>query len=195
MVVEALAEREASGRLADIGCGTGGLFPFVRERFSDYVGLDAVRYESFPREAKFCQTDLNNGRISLSDSCVDVAVAVEVIEHLENPRRFLREMARLVRPGGWIIVTTPNQLSFLSLLTLVIKHRFSAFQDVHYPAHITALLEIDLVRIAAECGLHDVSLVFSCSGRIVLTPWHFPKFLARRMPRALSDNLLLIGRK
>ena len=102
---------------------------------------------------------------------------------------------RLARPGGWVLVTTPNQLSFLSLLTLVMKKRFSAFQDVDYPAHRTALLEIDLRRIAVECGLTHLAIEYSEQGRFVLTRWHYPKFLSQLLPRLLSDNLLLIGKK
>ena len=185
MVAEALAERQAAGLLADVGCGVGNLLPFVRNRFTDYVGVDVVRYEGFPREARFCKAELDNGKVPLADGSVDVVAAVEVIEHLENPRAFMRELVRLVKPGGWIVVTTPNQLSFLSLVTLVVKHRFSDFQDVHYPAHLTALLEVDLCRIATECGLKDVNIAYSVQGRIVLTPWRYPRFLSRLFPERL----------
>jgi 2-polyprenyl-3-methyl-5-hydroxy-6-metoxy-1,4-benzoquinol methylase len=139
--------------------------------------------------------DLDSGRTPLPDGYAEVVVSAETIEHLENPRAFMRELVRLVKPGGWVVITTPNQLSLLSLMTLLVKHRFSAFQDVHYPAHITALLEVDLKRIAVEVGLSDVALAYSLSGRLVLTPWHYPKLLARLFSRQLSDNVLLIGRK
>lgn len=195
MVAEALAERETGGTLVDIGCGTGSLRPFISHLCADYIGVDAVRYEEFPANAKFHQADLDGGHVPLADSIADVVVAVETIEHLENPRAFMRELVRLAKPGGWIAVTTPNQLSLLSLLTLIVKRRFNAFQDVHYPAHITALLEIDLRRMAAECGLLDVAIGYSHEGRLVLTPWHYPTRLARLFPQALSDNVLLIGRK
>ncbi len=196
MVAKALEERGiAGGTLVDVGCGAGQLRPFVQPGFTRYIGVDVVRYEDFPAEAEFTQVDLDTGRVSLPDASADVVAAVETIEHLENPRAFMRELVRLVRPGGWVVVTTPNQLSLLSLLTLTLKKRFSAFQDVHYPAHLTALLEVDLRRIAGECGLVDCAVVYSREGRIVLTPWHYPKFLARMFPRALSDNVLLIGRK
>jgi hypothetical protein len=92
-------------------------------------------------------------------------------------------------------VTTPNQLSALSLLTLLVKGRFSAFQERDYPAHRTALLEIDLRRIAAECGLEDVEIAYSRRGRVPLTPWHYPAPIAGVLPRRLSDNLALIGRR
>lgn len=75
------------------------------------------------------------------------------IEHLENPRAFIRVLVRLTKPGGWVFVTTPNQLSLLSQMTLMLKNQFNAFQEAPslYPAHITALLEIDLIRITTEC--------------------------------------------
>ena len=196
MVINALSSRGiAGGTLADVGCGAGQLWPFVQSRFERYIGVDVVRYEDFPAKAEFTQVDLDTGKAELAEGSADVVAAVETIEHLENPRAFMRELVRLTRPDGWVVVTTPNQLSLLSLFTLAIKKRFSAFQDVHYPAHLTALLEVDLKRIAKECGLVDVAVVFSCAGRIVLTPWHYPKFIARMLPRALSDNVLLIGRK
>lgn len=196
MVAKALDGRHSSGGvLVDVGCGEGQLWPLMRDRFDRYLGVDAVRYQGFPAEAEFHQVDLDTGAVSLPDESADVVAAIEIIEHLENPRALMRELTRLVRPGGWVVVTTPNQLSLLSLLTLLIKQRFSAFQDVHYPAHLTALLEIDLKRMAAECGLIDVNIAYSEQGRIVLTPLHYPAVLSRLFPRAFSDNLLLIGRK
>jgi 2-polyprenyl-3-methyl-5-hydroxy-6-metoxy-1,4-benzoquinol methylase len=196
MVVGALGQRGISGDcLVDVGCGAGSLYHHVGERFARYVGVDAVEYQGFPAQAEFCHLDLDSGHIPLPDGCADVVAAIEVIEHLENPRDFMRQLVRLAAPGGWIVVTTPNQLSWHSLATLVIKHRFQAFQDVHYPTHLTALLEVDLRRIATECGLANVVVEYSRSGRIPLTARHYPRFLSRRWPRAFSENVLLIGQR
>lgn len=196
MVSRALAARGASGEvLVDVGCGTGTLASFVRPRFRRYVGVDAVAYEGFPADSQFHLLDLDTGRVPLPDGYADAVTAVEVIEHLENPRAFVRELARLVRPGGWVAVSTPNQLSLLSLLSLVVKRRFAHFQDAHYPAHLTALLEVDLRRIAAECGLQEVGIEYSRHGRVPLTPTHYPRLLTGGFPRLLSDNLVLVGRR
>ena len=194
-VAAVVRRRGMSGVLADVGCGAGQLWRELQPLFSRCIGIDAVHYAGLPADIEFQQADLDRVPLPLPDALVDVAAAVETIEHLENPRAFCRELHRIVRPGGWIVITTPNQLSVLSILTLVVKQRFSAFQDTSYPAHRTALLEIDLRRIASECGLADVEVSYTCSGRIPMTAAHYPTVLSRRFPRALSDNLLLVGRR
>jgi 2-polyprenyl-3-methyl-5-hydroxy-6-metoxy-1,4-benzoquinol methylase len=175
MTAEAIAARHpGGGTLVDVGCGTGNLWPRVKDRFSRYVGLDAVRYDGFPAEGEFHAVDLDAGRVPVPDAAGDVVVAVETIEHLENPRAFMRILARLAKPGGWVMVTTPNQLSLLSRATLLLRGEHNAFRDASYPAHITALLEVDLRRIAAECGLADTSVSYSGSGRVPGTGRHWP---------------------
>ncbi len=195
-VAEALAGRHpGGGRLLDVGCGTGNLWAYVAAQFHAYTGADVVRHEAFPAGLSFCAVDLDAQRIPLDDGVADVVAAVETIEHLENPRAFLRELVRLSRPGGWVVVTTPNQLSLLSKLTLVLKNQFNAFQDGCYPAHLTALLEVDLRRMAAECGLTDIAIRYSRRGRMPGAPWAYPRLLSRWCPRAFSDNVVLVGRK
>jgi 2-polyprenyl-3-methyl-5-hydroxy-6-metoxy-1,4-benzoquinol methylase len=196
MVAGALAARQVTAELlVDVGCGTGNLWHHVRDRFRDYLGLDAVRYEGFPADGEFMPVDLDVPALAVPDRTADVVAAVETIEHLENPRAFLRELVRLTKPGGWVVVTTPNQLSILSKLTLLLKNQFNAFQEGSYPAHLTALLEVDLRRMARECGLEEVEVRHSCQGRVAVTARTYPRFLSRLFPRAFSDNVLLIGRK
>jgi 2-polyprenyl-3-methyl-5-hydroxy-6-metoxy-1,4-benzoquinol methylase len=196
MVANALEARQVRGlRLIDVGCGTGGLWRHLSGRFEQYWGLDAVRYDGFPGNATFCAVDLDSEAWpTLPAGSGDVVAALETIEHLENPWAFVRRLVPLARPGGWIVISTPNQLSLLSLLTLVGRKRFSAFQDVHYPVHRTALLPSDLCRAAGDCGIESTAIEYSLHGRIPLTPWHYPRSLAGLLPSALSDNVMVIGR-
>ena len=180
-------------RLVDVGCGAGDLFRVLSERLASYVGVDLVRYQEFPGDdrAEFVGVDLN-APIPLPEARADAVVSIETIEHLENPRALFRELVRLVRPGGLVLVTTPNQLSLLSKLTLLVKNQFNAFQDVQYPAHITALVETDLRRIMAECNLEKVEVTFTGSGRIPGTARPWPRMLSGRW---FSDNIVLSGLK
>ena len=110
-VAAALLERAVHGeRLLDVGCGAAGLRPFVQALCDRYVGTDVVRHSGFPPDAEFLLANLDAGNVPLPDGSCDVVACVETIEHVENPRALMREMTRLVRPGGWLVVTTPNQL-------------------------------------------------------------------------------------
>ena len=83
--------------------------------------MDVIGHRGFPSDATFVRADLDRGTIPLPDESADIAVAIETIEHLENPRALCRELVRLLRPNGWIAISTPNQLSALSLLTLLVR--------------------------------------------------------------------------
>jgi SAM-dependent methyltransferase len=184
--------------LIDLGCGSGNFWKHLtrgQNMFSRYVGVDVVRYDGFPEGECFCRADLNAQQIPLSDGTGDVVVAIETIEHLENPRGFVRELVRLTKPGGWVFVTTPNQLNVASLLCLTIRREFGQFQIRGlggYPAHITALLESDLLKIAGENELSEVSIKYSGHGRIPFTARSWPFFFRGRL---FSDNLLMAAHK
>jgi 2-polyprenyl-3-methyl-5-hydroxy-6-metoxy-1,4-benzoquinol methylase len=196
MVAKSIAQLNSGGVLVDVGCGSGRLWSFVGDRVDRYLGVDVIRYDGLPEAIEFIPFDLDSGKVSLADGSADLVCAVEIIEHLENPRAFVRELVRLVKPGGFVIVTTPNQLSLLSKLTLILKNQFNAFQEAPglYPAHITALVEIDLIRIFTESGLTNIQINYSNVGRIPFTPWHWSTRLGLR-DRTFSDNILCIGRK
>ena len=180
--------------LVDLGCGSGALFKTVGTEFADYVGVDIVRYEAFPvgQHVKLVLGDLDTGRSPLRDSCADVVCSIEAIARVN---RVFRD-----KPGGLVVVTTPNQLTLASKLSLVLKNEFIHFQERPglYPSHLTALLEIDLLRMARENGLDDMEAVYTGCGRIPLSAAQWPRFLTARRGRrgrAFSDNVILLARK
>jgi SAM-dependent methyltransferase len=194
-VADALRRRHAGGLLVDVGCGVGRFRDFARDITSDYIGVDLVRHPHLAADVTFFHADLDRDPIPVPSACAGVVSAIETIEHLENPRAFMRELVRVLSPGGWLVVTTPNQLSARSLLSLLTRGQFAAFHGDSYPAHLTALLPIDLEHIAAECALEAVDLHWTCRGRIPLMALYYPRPLARVFPRAPSDHVLLVARK
>jgi 2-polyprenyl-3-methyl-5-hydroxy-6-metoxy-1,4-benzoquinol methylase len=185
-----------SGKVVDVGCGQGGFYRYVDLANCEYLGVDIVRYPEFPSNGQFIQSDLDDCKIKLPDNYAEVVCSIETIEHLENPRAFLRELYRITAPGGTVIVTTPNQLSLLSKLTLIFKNQFNAFQETAgcYPSHITALLEIDLIRIAAECKLSNIQIHYTNHGRIPGTDKAWSNTLGFK-GRLFSDNVILVATK
>ncbi len=135
-----LRARRARGVLVDVGCGIGRFLEYASDLAADYIGVDVVRHPGLSQDAAFHRADLDRDSIPLPAASADIVAALETIEHLENPRAFCRELVRVLKPGGWLVLSTPNQLSVLSILCLIVKGRFVAFQDGSYPVHRTALL-------------------------------------------------------
>jgi 2-polyprenyl-3-methyl-5-hydroxy-6-metoxy-1,4-benzoquinol methylase len=197
----ARALREAGhgfDRIVDLGCGEGAVGRKLAGLYGEYVGCDVVRYPGFPESdsIRFQPANLNHPPYPVEPASADAVVSVETIEHLENPRALVREMTRIARPGGWLVVTTPNQLSIASKASLVWRNQFQAFVEAPglYPAHITALVEDDLRRIARECGLTSIEVRYTDRGRIPFTGAHWPSQWGLR-GRSFSDNVVLVARR
>lgn len=159
-----------NGSVLDFGAGTGVLTRklLAIENFSAVTAIDLVGYgreSDAELDLHIIKADLNE-KLPLSDELFDVVVACEIIEHLENPRHVVREMHRLLKPGGQIVLSTPNNESWRSIISLVCRGHFIAFNDSCYPAHITALLQTDLRRILAEVGFERIQFAFSEHGAI-----------------------------
>jgi len=124
-------------------------------------------------------------------------VAAEIIEHLENPRFVARELFRLLQPGGSLLLTTPNNESWRSLISLAVRGHYVAFNDGSYPAHITALLRADIVRILMEAGFDSPVFDYSDHGGIPGWPMLAWQQISMGLLRGLrfSDNLLALARK
>lgn len=99
----------------DIGAGRGELIRKFRETFKvrtsvcDYTG-ELIRVEN----QKVDIADLNRDPLPYSDNAFDVVTCTEVIEHLEHYRETLREIGRVLKPGGICVLTTPNILNLNS---------------------------------------------------------------------------------
>ena len=184
----------AGGRLVDVGCGKGQAWAFVSSKFDEYIGLDLVSYPQFPAEGRFLKADLDEQALPLPNEFGHVVISLGVIEYLENPWRFSRELARVTKTGGLVVLGTTNQLSLLSKMTLLLRNRFNAFQRRQPGAPITALVEGDLIEMARSAGLSEVDALYTDDGRIPFTGRRWPEALGFR-GRAFSEAVVTFGVK
>lgn len=92
-----------TGKTLDVGCGTK---PYAHLYCSDeYVGLEIDTPEN--RASKKAEYFYDGSRFPFADATFDSMVANEVFEHVFNPDRFLEEVARVLKPGGRILLTLP----------------------------------------------------------------------------------------
>ncbi len=138
-VVQLLSNVRAPGkdvRLLDIGAGQGALSAKLLEAGYDVHACDLYP-EMFRAPGIQCLGVDANGKLPYEDQSFDLAIAVEVVEHLESHRTFFAEARRILRPGGAMVYTTPNISSFKSRVSFLFTGYFYSFPpldpDVHDP--------------------------------------------------------------
>ena len=98
-------------RILDYGCGMGySLQKELVANNKEYVGADisAVALEDLKRKGLRGLKIGTDARIDVPDGYFDAAICCEVMEHLWDPLAAAKELARVVKPGGVLISTTPN---------------------------------------------------------------------------------------
>lgn len=96
--------------LADIGCGIGALFDKVE---TDYrIGIDYLvegLLETRRRHPSIPLVCADAGALPLRDASIEAIVTQHLIEHIADGHRLLRDWRRVLRPGGWLVILTPNK--------------------------------------------------------------------------------------
>jgi ubiquinone/menaquinone biosynthesis C-methylase UbiE len=98
------AQEHATGRLIDIGCGEKPYQAMFAPYVQEHVGVD---HADSPHALSFVDVTATAYDIPLEDSTFDTALMSELLEHLETPGIALGEAHRLLKPGGWLILTSP----------------------------------------------------------------------------------------
>ncbi len=198
-VQRVIVDRDLRGKALDFGAGAGQLTRelLAMDRFAQVSAADIMPAPpEFAGKIEWIQQDLNLP-LENHDAAFDVVISAEVIEHLENPRSMMRDLYRLVRPGGTVIVTTPNNESWRALLALLFRGHFVSFGDTAYPAHIVALLRKDFERIFREAKFDTPEFHFNDDGGLPRLPsvtWQSVSFGLLRGLR-FSDTVIAVATK
>ncbi len=123
-----------SGKILDVGCGDGDFSEYV----DDYTGIDIdgngtrvnVEHDSFP----------------FSSNSFDSVIALEVLEHLLDYRHCMKEIRRVLKPGGVFVASVPNVFApFKVKRELLGQH----YEDMN---HVVSFNRYSLSHLLSSCG-------------------------------------------
>ena len=165
-------EGKITFRILDLGCGDGTNLFEVCDRCSHYsnlnwygLDLDGAAIQSasersrYRRETRqfdppyFITGDISG--LPFNDNTFDLVLCTEVMEHIDNPGSAITELARIIKPEGFVLITTPNPRNLPEEIGYLIdrltfgwfKRRYWAGQD-----------DITAPRLSANVGFGHVSV-------------------------------------
>jgi 2-polyprenyl-6-hydroxyphenyl methylase/3-demethylubiquinone-9 3-methyltransferase len=117
--------RPLTGRRAvDVGCGAGLLAEPLRRLGAEVTAIDAtpetIAAARGHAEGQGLEIDYRVGGVETLTGAFDLVTSMEVIEHVTDPKAFVTSLARLLAPGGLLILSTPNRTSTSRLLMVVL---------------------------------------------------------------------------
>jgi SAM-dependent methyltransferase len=115
VVYRRLSARCADRDVLEAGCGEGYGADLIAEHATTVIGLDYDEQTVAHVRAKYPRIDVRHGNLAdlpLPADAVDVVVNFQVIEHLWDQGQFVAECRRVLRPGGALLMSTPNRITF-----------------------------------------------------------------------------------
>jgi len=192
-------------RVVDVGAGEGYFSQLLGERVRSTRGVEPSEViracDLYPEFFRYpdvpCDPIDAAGVFPYDDASFDVAVSVEVVEHLQDQFHFMRELFRVVRPGGHAFVSTPNLLNIISRLRYLHSGFWLLFDPLplsshdprHTSGHIHPITAYYLAYLFARAGFTDLRIHFDRHKRsaAALAALTWPM---RALPNALFDRRL-----
>ncbi|MFB0524154.1 MAG: class I SAM-dependent methyltransferase [Phycisphaerae bacterium] len=170
-------------RILEIGCGIRGITPYI-STCAEYVGIDLSKEaiskatRQFSGKPGFSFAVMDAQDLKFPDCSFDIIVAQEVIEHLPCIERAFGEIYRVLRPGGQVVITSPNRNSLHLRVNRMLGYKdFTCSFD-----HIKELTFEEAEKMLLEVGLK----ITHTSGTFLKPYWGIPGI--DEHVRHLTDN-------
>ena len=165
-------------RILDAGCGNGYVAAKLADMGHHVTAVDAspdgieIAANAYPN-VRFVTHSVYDDFHAVVDP-VDIVISSEVIEHLYSPESFLRNAYNIIRPGGYILLTTPYH-GYLKNLAISLINGWDNHHTVHWEGgHIKFFSEKTLSE--ALLNNHFENVIFSNAGR---TRWLWKSMVCR----------------
>jgi SAM-dependent methyltransferase len=203
-------------RVLDLGAGEGYFAQLIGEFARSKFGLDPAQMldacdvtpSIFRYSAIQCRQIAADGAVPFEDERYDIVCSIEVIEHVEDQFAFSREIVRVLKPGGLLVVSTPNVLNLNSrwrslvvgFPTLFNPLPLSSVDVVHTSGHIHPVSYYYLSHALLRAGAVDVQAHFDRIKRsavwLLFLSWPllllgnvwFRTRLRRKQPSTFAEN-------
>ncbi len=149
------------GRLLDVGCGEATFLRLAQQEGWQVSGTEL----SVAAVAQAADLDVRRGEVwevGLPSDSFDVVTSWHVIEHASDPKKMVAELFRLVRPGGWMVLATPNVHDYIFRLGyLAGRGRWpTLYEDDERELHLFHFSAETLSKLVRAVGFTDVQVGF-----------------------------------
>lgn len=181
VVYRRLVDRCRGRDVLEAGCGEGYGADLIADVARSVIGLDYDESAVAHVRARYPRVDMRHGNLAelpLDDSSVDVVVNFQVIEHLWDQGQFVAECRRVLRPGGLLLMSTPNRITFTPGSDTPVN-----------PFHTRELNAAELTELLESAGLTVRSMlgVFHGARLAELDARHGGSIIDAQISRALAD--------
>ena len=166
----------------EAGCGEGYGADLIASVARRVVAVDYDAATVAQVQARYPRVSVVEGNLAalpLPDASVDVVVNFQVIEHLWDQPQFVAECARVLRPGGLLLMSTPNRITFSPGLDTPVN-----------PFHTRELNAAELTELLTDGGffeLQSMSGVFHGPALVAVDERHGGSVIDAQIARALAD--------
>jgi len=137
-----IAPQYASGILVDYGCGNKPYFSFFKNNVTDYVGVD-VNQNEFNTVNYVINT---NAPLPFEADSIDTVLSTQVLEHTAEPEKYIKEISRVLKPGGILILTCPGSY-------MLHEEPNDYFRYTKYGVkHLTDMYNLRIIRLDTAGG-------------------------------------------
>ena len=124
-------------KIVDAGCGKGVVADELSlQGFKNIELMDIQDIRVLAKDKPFHKVDFNHDKFPFADNSIDLVVSTAVIEHLENQYHYLREIHRILKPGGRLVITMPSCWNIISRLLFLKTGGVESFHGTNHHINV-----------------------------------------------------------